>query len=134
MVSVSDLLATDPPAQNKELGHGQCRILKSLSHTKPHLSSAKKVLDRLVSLADSEIHPMVALEYINIPSIANGTCAFLRTEFNHGIVSLSWKDNTPENLVLARSIAGELASIVAIGQQEYLGQVEQGYGNYGTLA
>jgi hypothetical protein len=46
---------------------------------------------------------------------------------------LTWKNNTPENLVLARSIARDLASIVAIGQQEYLGQVEQGYGNYGTL-
>ena len=47
---------------------------------------------------------------------------------------MTWKNNTPENLVLARSIARDLASIVATGQLEYLGQVKQGYGNYGTLA
>jgi len=46
---------------------------------------------------------------------------------------LAWKTNTPENLVLARSIGRDLAGIIAIGQQEYLGQVEQGYGNYGML-
>jgi len=120
-------------SQNKELAHGQCRVLKSLSHTKPHLPSAKKVLDRLVSLADSEIHPIVLLEYTpfkKIQSIPNGTYAFRRPEFSHGVTVITWKDNTPENLALARSIAGDLASIVAIGQQEYLGQVEQGYGNY----
>jgi hypothetical protein len=38
-----------------------------------------------------------------------------------------------ENLKVARSIARELASIVALGQQKYIGQIEQGYGNYGTL-
>ena len=129
-------LATDPPAQNKELGHGQCRILKSLAHIKPHLASAKKVLDRLVSLADSEIRPIVLLEYTPIKkilSVPNGTCAFQRAGFCFGIASMTWKNNTPENLALARSIAGDLAGIVGIGQQEYLGQVKQGYGNYGML-
>ena len=94
------------------------------------------MLDRLVSLADSEIHPVVALEYTpfkKIQSIPNGTCAFQRPVFNHGVMLLTWKNNTPENLVLARSIARDLASIIAIGQQEYHSQVEQGYGNYGTL-
>jgi len=43
---------------------------------------------------------------------------------------MTWKNNTLENLKLARSIARELASIVALGQQKYIGQVEQGYGNY----
>ena len=93
------------------------------------------MLDTLVSLANSEVHPAVLLEYIpfkKILSIPNGTCAFQRPEFNHGVALLTWKDNTPENLVLARSIGRDIASIVAIGQEEYLGQVEQGYGNYGT--
>ena len=45
---------------------------------------------------------------------------------------MTWKNNTVENLKLARSIAREFASIVYIGQQKYIGQVEQGYGNYGT--
>ena len=45
---------------------------------------------------------------------------------------MTWKNNTPENLKLARSIAREFASIVAIGQHKYIGQVEQGYGNYGV--
>ena len=124
------------PAQNAQLGHGLCRLLKSLSHTKPHLASAKKVLDRLVSLADSKVHPIVLLEYFpykKILSIPNGTCAFQRPEFSHGVAVVTWKDNTPENLALARSIARDLASIVAAGQLEYLGQVDQGYGNYGTL-
>ena len=131
-----DLLAADPPAQNDGLRHGQCRLLKGLSHTKPHLPSAKEVLDRLVSLADSEVHSGLQLEYWpfkKIRSIPNGTCAFQRPKFNHGVVFLTWKNNTLENLVLARSIGRDLASIVAIGQQEYIGQVEQGYGNYGTL-
>ena len=35
--------------------------------------------------------------------------------------------------MLARSIGREFASIIGIGQQEYLGQVDQGYGNYGTF-
>ena len=94
------------------------------------------MLDRLVSLADSEIHSGVQLEYWpfkKVQSIPNGTCAFQRPKFNHGIVFLTWKNNTPENLVHARNIGRDLASIVAIGQQEYIGQVEQGYGNYGTL-
>ena len=46
---------------------------------------------------------------------------------------MTWKNNTPENLQLARNIAREFASIVATGQQEYLGEVAHGYGNYGTL-
>ena len=95
------------------------------------------MLDRLVSLADSEVHPIVLLEYFpfkKVFSIPNGTCAFQRPEFNHGVAVMTWKNNTPENLVLARSIARDLASIVATGQLEYLGQVKQGYGNYGTLA
>ena len=46
---------------------------------------------------------------------------------------MTWKNNTLENLKLARSMARELASIVALGQQKYIGQVVvQGYGNYGT--
>ena len=45
---------------------------------------------------------------------------------------MTWKNNTPENLKLARSLARELATIVALGQQEYIGEVKQGYGNYGT--
>ena len=94
------------------------------------------MLDKLVSLADSEIQIIVLLEYFpfkKIQSIPNGTCAFQRPKFNNAVALLTWENNTPENLVLARSIAREFASIIAIGQQEYLGQVEQGYGNYGTL-
>jgi len=120
-------------SQNKELAHGQCRVLKTLSHSKPHFPSAKKLLDTLFSLANSEVHPVVLLEYTpfkKIQSIPNGTCAFKRFEFNVGIVVTTWKENTPENLVLARSISQDLASIVAIGQKEYLVEVEQGYGNY----
>jgi hypothetical protein len=103
---------------------------------KPHFLSAKKVLDRLVSLADSEVQTFILLEYFpfkKIQSIPNGTCAFRRPKFNNGVAFLNWKNNTPENLQLARSIAREFASIVAIGQQEYLGEVTQGYGNYGAL-
>ena len=47
---------------------------------------------------------------------------------------MTWKDNTSENLALARRVGWELASIVASGQEEYVGKVEQGYSNYGTLA
>ena len=86
-------------------------------------------------MANSEVHPVVILEYTpfkKIQSIPNGTCAFQRPEFNHGVTLLTWKNDTPENLALARSIGRDLASIIAIGQQEYLGQTEQGYGNYGT--
>ena len=46
---------------------------------------------------------------------------------------LTWKENRPENVVLARSISKDLANIVAIGQKEHLVQAEKGYGNYGTL-
>ena len=94
------------------------------------------MLDKLVSLAGSEIQTFVLLEYFpfkKIQSIPNGTCAFQRPKFNNAVAFLSWENNTPENLVLARSIAREFASIIAIGQQEYLGEVEQGYGNYGTF-
>jgi hypothetical protein len=87
-------------------------------------------------LAESEVHPVVFFEYFpfkKIQSVPNGTCAFQRPEFNHGIVLSTWKNNTPENLTLARSIGRDIASIVAIGQQEYIGQDVQGYGNYGTL-
>ena len=94
------------------------------------------MLDRLVSLAESEIHTIVLLEYFpfkKIQSIPNGTCAFQRPKFNNAVALLTWENNTPENLVLARSIAREFESIIAIGQQEYLGRVEQGYGNYGML-
>ena len=45
---------------------------------------------------------------------------------------MTWKNNTPENLALARGLGREFASIIADGQREYLGEVEQGYGNYGT--
>jgi hypothetical protein len=94
------------------------------------------VLDRLISSTDSEIQTTVLLEYFplkKIQSVPNGTCAFQRPKFSNAVALLTWKNNTPENLVLARSIAREFASIIAIGQQEYLGQVEQGYGNYGML-
>ena len=96
------------------------------------------MLDRLVSFAGSgsEVHAALQLEYWpfkKIQSVPNGTCAFRRYKFNHGVIFLTWKNNTAENLALAQSIGPELANIIAIGQQEYIGRVEQGYGNYGTL-
>ena len=118
------------------LAHGQGRLIKDLTHSKPDLPSTKAVLDRLVSLTSSEIQPAVLLEFFplkKIQSIPDGTCAFQRPKFNNGLVSVTWKNNTPENLTLAQSIGRELASIIATGQQKYIGHVEQGYGNYGTL-
>jgi hypothetical protein len=131
-------LVIDHPSlllQNAKLGHGQGRVIKDLSHAKPDLSSAKKVLDRLISLATSEIQPVVILEFFSfkkVQSIPNGTCAFQRPKSNNGVVVMTWKNDTPENLKLARSLARELASIIALGQEKYIGKVEQGYGNYGT--
>ena len=93
------------------------------------------MLDRLVSLANSGVHCGVQHEFWplkKVRSVPNGTCAFNRPKFNHGVVFVTWKDNTPENLALARSAGRELASIVASGQEEYIGKDEQGYGNYGT--
>jgi len=120
-------------SQNPMFPHGKGRLVKALSHIKPHLSSAKKVLDRIFSLAGGEIKPVIVLEYIpinKIHSIPNGTCAFKRQRFASGIGLMTWQNNTLENLELARSIGRELANIVATGQQEYLGQVQQGYANY----
>jgi hypothetical protein len=94
------------------------------------------VLDRLVSLADSGVHFGVQQEFWpfeRIRSVPNGTCAYNRPKFNHGVIFVTWKDNTSENLALARRVGRELASIVASGQEEYIGKFEQGYGNYGTL-
>src|SRR5271155_6183208 len=48
------------------------------------------------------------------------------------MASASWKNITAENLEFARSVTRDLVSIVAIGQQEQLGEIKQGYGNYGT--
>ena len=123
-------------AQNEHLDHGMCRLIRGLTHAKPHLPSAKKLLHRLVSLADSEILCGIQQEFWpfeKIRSVPNGTCAFYRPKFNHGVVFVTWKNNTSENLALARSVGRELADIVASGQEEYIGQAEQGYGNYGTL-
>ena len=117
------------------VGPGKCRVIKALSHYKPHLPSTKKILARIVSLAGTEIQPVVGIEftpYKNAPSILNDAYAFQRPQFAHGFVVTTWKTNTPENLALARSVAREIADIVATGQLEQLGQVERGYGNYGT--
>ena len=46
---------------------------------------------------------------------------------------MTWKNNTPENLELAQRILGDIASILAAGQQEYLGKIGQGHGHYGRL-
>ena len=103
------------------------------------------MLDKLVSLADSDIQTIVLIEYFSfkkIQSIRNDACAFQRPKFNNAVPLLTWGNNTPENLVLARRIAREFASIIEIGQkeylnqveqQEYVGQVKQGYSNYGTF-
>ena len=134
--NISDSLAINISIQNKGLDHGKCRVIKDLSHTKPDLSSSKQILDRLVSLAaSSEIGGTVILEFFpfkKVQSIPNGTCAFQRLKCNNGIAAMTWKNNTPENLELARSIARELASIIANAQEKYIGRVKQGYGNYGT--
>ena len=58
---------------------------------------------------------------------------FKDPKFNNAVALLTWENITPENLVLARSIARQFASIIAVCQQEYLSQFEQGYGNYGML-
>ena len=129
------VIDSSPSLQNAKLGHGQGRVIKDLSHAKPDFSSAKKVLDRLISLATSDIQPVVILEFFpfkKVQSIPNGTCAFQRPKSNNGVVVMTWKNDAPENLKLARSLARELASIVALGQQKYIGHVKQGYGNYGT--
>lgn len=113
-----------------------CRLIKGLTQSKPHLPTAKKVFDQLISLADSEIHCGVQLEFWpfeKIRSVPNGTCAFYRPKFNHGVVFVTWKNNTSENLALARRVGRDLASIVATGQEEYIGKAEPGYGNYGML-
>ena len=131
----SDLLVIDLQLQNAMAAHGQGRFIKGLSHIKPHFSSSKKVLDQLVSLAGTEIQAVVILEYIpfkKVQSITNGTCAFQRPKFVYGMASASWKNITAENLEFARSVTRDLVSIVAIGQQEQLGEIKQGYGNYGT--
>ena len=52
---------------------------------------------------------------------------------NNAVALLTWENNTPENLVLARNIARQFASIIAVCQQEYPSQFEQGYGNNGML-
>ena len=56
-----------------------------------------------------------------------------KTQVQQWSCDMTWKNNTPENLQLAWSITREFASIVVTGQQEYLGEVVQGYSNYGTL-
>jgi hypothetical protein len=121
---------------NASVVHGQGRLMKDLPTIKPDLPLAKKVLDHLVSLAQaaSEVQTTIFVEYFSykkIQSIPNGTCAFKRPKFNYGVAFLTWKNNTPENLQLARSIGREFASIVTISQQKYLGgEVVHGYGNY----
>ena len=135
MSITSDSLVIDPQLQNAMVEHGQGRLIKGLSHIKPHLASYKKVLDRLVSLAGTEIQAAVLLEFTphkKIQSIPNGTCAFQRPTFAHGVAVGTWKNITAKNLDFARSVTRELASIVAVGQQEQLGDIKQGYGNYGT--
>jgi hypothetical protein len=79
---------------------------------------------------------MVLVEYYNwdkIRSVPDDACAFQRPKFSNGVVTLGWKNNTPENLTLARNISREFASIIADGQEEYLSKAEPGYGNYGTF-
>jgi hypothetical protein len=135
MSITSDSLVIDPQLQNAMVEHGQGRLIKGLSHIKPHLSSYKKVLDRLVSLAGTEIQVAVLFEFTphkKIQSIPNGTCAFQRPKFSHGVAFGTWQNITAKNLDFARSVTRELASIVAVGQQEQLGDIKQGYGNYGT--
>src|SRR5271155_5561703 len=135
----SDLLVIDPQLQNVMAAHGQGRLIKGLSHIKPHFSSSKKVLDRLVSL-ESHRNRNSSCRYTRIypfqegPEhlMTNGTCAFQRPKFAYGMASASWKNITAENLEFARSVTRDLVSIVAIGQQEQLGEIKQGYGNYGT--
>jgi hypothetical protein len=85
--------------------------------------------------ASSEIGGTVILEFFpfkKVQSIPNGTCAFQRPKCNNGVAVMTWKNNTPENLKLARSVARKLASIIANAQEKYIGRVKQGYGNYGT--
>jgi len=122
-------------SQNPLAGPGQCRVLKPFSLIKPDFTSAKKVLDRLVSLTDAGMQPAVALKFTplkKIQSIPNGTCAFQRPRFAHGLTAMTWKNNTPENLEFARSVTWELSKTLALGQRQYLGQ-EQGYGKYDLL-
>jgi len=47
---------------------------------------------------------------------------------------MSWQNNTPENLELAKSLSREFSTIIAVGQQEYMSEAEQGYGNYDHTA
>ena len=77
---------------------------------------------------------MMMLEHVSLKrilSIPNGAAAFYRKHALNMVLSVTWSNNTPENLAIARRIIRELNEIFVTGQVEELGHINHGYGNIG---
>lgn len=123
--------------QNALAGFGKGRILKGSYFVKHKLETIKETFDRLVELTTEEHQPMVMLEHVSLKkvlSVPNGKSAFYRKFAFNMLIFVTWKDNTPDNLAIARRITRELNEIFVAGQVEELGQTNLGYGNFGTAS
>lgn len=119
--------------KNHMVQYGEARLIKGAYQMRPDIPSLKLALERIRSLAAEEHSPMVNIEYFplrKILSVPNGTCAFIRSGACNVNSLTTWKNNTPENLAKARSLARELTGIIAAGQKAHF-TVNRGYGNYG---
>jgi hypothetical protein len=111
-------------------------MLKGSYFAKDKLEAIRQTFDRLIELTTEEHQPLVMLEHVplkKILSVPNGTAAFYRKHALNMVAFVTWTDNTPENLAIARQITRELNGIFAAGQVEELGHINQGYGNFGKI-
>ena len=111
--------------------------MKGAFFIKLKLEVIKKALLRIAELNTEERDFLMLFEHIPFKkslSVPNGTAAFHRTETSNVVIVTSWKNNTPENLAIARRLTRELNAIIVAGGREELGPANCGYGNYGTCS
>ena len=133
------MLTTLCPHQNFVAEPGQGFYFKGLAQGAPDYESIGQAWDKIKEVATIPGFGVgtIILEYFSlgkIRSVPLEATAFRRASTVNVLVGINWKDNTPENDLIAKGYAHNVAAILGRGQSALTTSESLGYSNYGTLS
>jgi hypothetical protein len=121
--------------QSVVLGPGVSNYLKGTALIKARYEPTQQCFTRLLELSEGpEFDIFIGFEYLPLTKVMQAgpdATAYVRRGYPNVINIIRWKDNTPENLEIARTIGQELIGIIAKSNIGAGAAVNLGYGNYG---
>lgn len=116
--------------QNDIAYHGQGAYMKGASNRNASAAAIAKAHEKVVEIVQtSGFKAYLILEYLplsNITSVPADATAFRREPTPNVLALTHWKENSPENTARARSVSGEILSLVTAAAPNQ----KLGYSNY----